>query len=87
MTSRSKEANREYMRDYMRAHRKASKARKFNAAHRRAALYDPLRDRPLRHVDLTAFVMGDPPIGWRAIVDRHQARTGIRAISLAGAQG
>jgi len=31
------------------------------------ALYDPLRDGPPRHADLTALVMGDPPIGRRAI--------------------
>lgn len=31
------------------------------------ALYDPRRDAPLQHADLTAAVMGDPPIGRRAI--------------------
>jgi len=49
------------------------------------ALYDPMRDAPVRHADLTALVMGDPPIGRRAI-DQHQARTGVRSISLAGAR-
>jgi len=52
---------------------------------RELALYDPRRDKPLHHADLTALVMGDPPIGRRAI-DRHQARTGIRSTSLAGVQ-
>lgn len=47
------------------------------------AAYDPLRDAPLHHADLTALMMGDPPIGRRAI-DQHQARTDIRSISLAG---
>jgi len=31
------------------------------------AAYDPMRDAPLQHADLTAVVMGDPPIGRRAI--------------------
>ena len=30
---------------------------------RDAALYDPRRDDPLHHADLTALLMGDPPIG------------------------
>lgn len=34
------------------------------------ALYDPLRDAPLQHADLTAALMGDPPIGRRAIDER-----------------
>ena len=34
---------------------------------RSAALYDPRRDAPLCHADLTALVMGDPPVGRRAI--------------------
>lgn len=85
MTSRSKEENREYMRDYMRERRRAAKARERNFAHRSSALYDPLRDGPLHHSDLTAWLMKDPPIGRRAI-DQHQARSGIRSISLAGAQ-
>jgi hypothetical protein len=34
---------------------------------RAKALYDPQRDAPLHHADLTAAVMGDPPIGRRAI--------------------
>lgn len=50
---------------------------------RAAAAYDPLRDEPWHHADLTALVMGDPPIGRRAI-DRHQARSAIRSISLGG---
>lgn len=37
-----------------------------------AALYDPRRDAPLRHADLTAALMGDPPIGRRAIDEREQ---------------
>lgn len=49
------------------------------------ALYDPLRDGPLQHADLTAWLMKDPPVGRRAI-DQHQARSGVRSISLAGAQ-
>lgn len=32
-----------------------------------AALYDPRRDAPLQHEDLTAALMGDPPVGRRAI--------------------
>lgn len=36
-------------------------------ANRAAALYDPLRDQPLQHADLTALLLGDPPIGRRAI--------------------
>lgn len=39
---------------------------------RAGALYDPLRDGPLQHADLTAAVMGDPPIGRRAIDQRGQ---------------
>ena len=39
---------------------------------RTGAAYDPLRDAPLRHADLTALVMGDPPIGRRAI-DAHRS--------------
>lgn len=37
------------------------------------ALYDPRRDAPLQHADLTAVVMGDPPIGRRAIDQRGEA--------------
>lgn len=48
---------------------------------RDAALYDPRRDDALHHADLTAALMGDPPIGRRAI-DRDQARPDIRSISL-----
>lgn len=36
------------------------------------ALYDPRRDAPLQHADLTALVMGDPPIGRRAIDQRGE---------------
>jgi len=39
---------------------------------RAGALYDPLRDAPPQHADLTAAVMGDPPIGRRAIIERGQ---------------
>ncbi|WP_036010650.1 hypothetical protein [Bradyrhizobium yuanmingense] len=42
------------------------------------ALYDPRRDDPLHHADLTALVMGDPPIGRRAI-DQHKAKPGAAA--------
>jgi hypothetical protein len=38
------------------------------------ALYDPRRDAPLQHADLTAAVMGDPPIGRRAIDEKARAR-------------
>jgi hypothetical protein len=85
MTSRSRAENREYMRDYMRERRRASQRRKYANAFRVSATYDPLRDAPLRHADLTALMMGDPPIGRRAI-DQQQARTSVRLISLAGAQ-
>jgi hypothetical protein len=37
------------------------------------ALYDPRRDAPLQHADLTVVVMGDPPIGRRAIDQRGEA--------------
>jgi hypothetical protein len=37
------------------------------AENRRDALYDPLRDGYLPHSDMTAQLMGDPPIGRRAI--------------------
>lgn len=40
---------------------------------RAAAFYDPRRDAPLQHADLTAAVMGDPPIGRRAIDQRREA--------------
>lgn len=36
------------------------------------AAYDPKRDAPLHHADLTAVMMGDPPIGRRAIDQRGQ---------------
>lgn len=85
MTSRSREENREYMRDYMRARRRAARARERNFARRGSALYDPARDGPLHYASLTAMVMGDPPIGRRAI-DQHRARTGVRSISLGGSQ-
>lgn len=39
------------------------------------AAYDPLRDAPLHHADLTALVMGDPPIGRRAIDERQLQST------------
>ncbi|MBN9007269.1 MAG: hypothetical protein J0H40_17865 [Rhizobiales bacterium] len=51
---------------------------------RDAALYDPRRDDPLHHADLTALLMGDPPIGRRAI-DQSQTRPDIRSISLSEA--
>lgn len=50
---------------------------------RDAALYDPMRDGPLNYANPFALVMGDPPIGRRAI-DQQQSRTGINPISLAG---
>ena len=83
MTSRSRAENREYMRDYMRKRRKAARRRKYANAFRAIATYDPLRDAPPRHADLTALMMGDPPIGRRAIDQRH-ARTAVRSISLPG---
>jgi hypothetical protein len=39
---------------------------------RAAAKYDPQRDAALHHADLTAAVMGDPPIGRRAIDSKVQ---------------
>lgn len=96
MTSRSKEQNREYMRDYMRERRLARKRAEYKSeapalhtkgdfVRRDFAVYDPRRDPPLHHADLTALMMGDPPIGRRAI-DQHQARTGVRSTSFSGAQ-
>lgn len=97
MTSRSREENREYMRDYMRERRLARKRAEYKSeapgvhqapgrfVSRVKAAYDPRRDPPLHHADLTALVMGDPPIGRRAI-DQQQARSGIRSISLSGGQ-
>jgi hypothetical protein len=35
-----------------------------------AAIYDPRRDGPLQHADAAAELMGDPPIGRRAIDQR-----------------
>lgn len=37
---------------------------------RAAATYDPLRDGPLHHASPAAALMGDPPIGRRAIDTR-----------------
>lgn len=37
-----------------------------------AALYDPLRDPPLQHESPAAALMGEPPIGRRAIDTREQ---------------
>ncbi len=39
---------------------------------RATALYDPQRDAALHHADLTAVMMGDPPIGRRAIDTKVQ---------------
>lgn len=47
-------------------------AHKGDFVSRLEAAYDPARDPPLRHADLTAAVMGDPPIGRRAIDQRGQ---------------
>ncbi|WP_157195805.1 hypothetical protein [Bradyrhizobium sp. YR681] len=88
---------RDYMRGHRKRSREADRARKraeykseapdiwskADFVDRRPALYDPLRDGPLHHADLTAWLMRDPPIGRRAI-DQHQARTSVRSISLAG---
>lgn len=41
---------------------------------RAGALYDPRRDAPLQHADLTAAVMGDPPIGRRAIDEKSMTQ-------------
>lgn len=64
---RTPEQNRAYMRDYMRK-------RRMGAGHSgevrpdvTKAAYDPQRDGPAQHSDLTAVLMGDPPIGRRAI--------------------
>ena len=38
------------------------------------ALYDPRRDQPLQHADPTAVVMGDPPIGRRAIDEKSMTQ-------------
>jgi len=95
----NREYMRDYMRDRRKRNREAELARKraeykseapdiwskADFVSRDRALYDPLRDAPLRHSDLTAWLMRDPPIGRRAI-DQHQARTGVRPISLAGVQ-
>lgn len=95
----NREYMRDYMRDRRRrrrnretdlAHKRAEYKSEAPGIHtkgdfvrRESALYDPMRDDPLHHADLTALVMGDPPIGRRAI-DQHQARSAIRSISLGG---
>ncbi|ULK98873.1 hypothetical protein [Bradyrhizobium sp. I71] len=56
---------------------------KADFVNRDAALYDPMRDGSLSYANPFALVMGDPPIGRRAI-DQHQAQAGIRSVSLAG---
>lgn len=65
---------------YQRAHKRAEYKSETPWMHqvdirvsRTDALYDPMRDAPLQHADLTAVVMGDPPIGRRAIDQRGQA--------------
>jgi hypothetical protein len=49
------------------------------------ALYDPRRDGPRHHADWQALMMGDPPIGLRAI-DNRRARPDIRSVSVAAVQ-
>lgn len=93
----NREYMRDYMRGRRKRSREADRARK-RAEHkseapdiwskadfvsRDPALYDPQRDGPLHYADLTAWLMRDPPIGRRSIIERHQER-GIRSISLAG---
>ncbi|MBR0687316.1 hypothetical protein JQ594_15400 [Bradyrhizobium manausense] len=49
---------------------------------RRRALYDPMRDKPHRHADLAAELLGDPPVGWHALFKGRVRRS--RPITLAG---
>jgi len=64
---------------YQRAHKRAEYKSEAPYVHagdfvkRTDAAYDPMRDPPLQHADLTAAVMGDPPIGRRAIDQRGEA--------------
>jgi len=76
---RTPEQNREYMREYMKARREGTWHRANNSEsaaemdiRRSAAAYDPQRDSKRFHDSITAVLMGDPPIGQRAI-DRGQA--------------
>lgn len=57
-----------YMRDYMRTYKKPGEREGRDAS---AATYDPLRDGPIVHTDACAQIMGDPPIGRRAIDKRR----------------
>ena len=65
----TRERNWEKHSAYKRAQNKseAPGIHKGNNISREHAKYDPLRDAPLYHENLTAAVMGDPPIGRRAI--------------------
>jgi hypothetical protein len=64
---RSKEENREYMREYMRRRRRERLDRG------RGGECRPIMPPPASYADLAALVFGDPPIGRRAIDQRHLA--------------
>jgi hypothetical protein len=74
MTERRKR-NREAHNVYQRAAHKseAPGIHRGDFVSRVAALYDPRRDDPLPHADLTSLMMGDPPIGRRAIDEKAKA--------------
>ena len=71
---RTPEQQRIWMRDYMRSRRAGEGVRAINsqsasaaAVRRSEAAYDPERDGKRFHDSITAVLMGDPPVGRRAI--------------------
>lgn len=66
---RTKEQHREHMRIYMRRYRLGAGINRSVDVRPdiTKAAYDPKRDGLREHSDLTAMLMGDPPIGQRAL--------------------
>lgn len=71
-----RESYNRYMKEYMREYRRRGASGVDNRLaqyrtepqeYRAAAIYDPARDGPVEHDSMTAVLMGDPPIGRRAL--------------------